>query len=107
VQAVHTEKQHFSSLLVLLMIMLIDARACSTYDHFLIRSSLLTNKLMSHVFIQSRLQAAFCNFYGHYKDLVCHCNLPLGQIPSDVFHTNRLAVLDTLILTTFRTVHMK
>jgi hypothetical protein len=46
------------------------ARACSTYNHFLIRGSLLTNTLISQGFLQSRSQAAFCKFYGSYNDLV-------------------------------------
>jgi hypothetical protein len=40
------------------------ARACSEYDQFLVRGSLLTNKLMSQGFQLSRLQAAFRKFYG-------------------------------------------
>jgi hypothetical protein len=39
------------------------ARACSTYGQVLVRGSLLTNKLMSQGFQQSRFQAAFLKFY--------------------------------------------
>jgi hypothetical protein len=46
------------------------ARACSTYDQFLIRGSLLTNKLMSKGFLKSCLQAAYRKFYGRYNDVV-------------------------------------
>jgi hypothetical protein len=60
------------------------ARACLTYDQFLIRGSLLTKTLMSQGFLQSRLQAALRKFYGRYNDLVCKCNLPLSQMQSDV-----------------------
>jgi hypothetical protein len=42
------------------------ARASWTYDKFLVQGSLLTNKLLQ----LSRLQAAFCKFYGHYNDLI-------------------------------------
>jgi hypothetical protein len=45
------------------------SRACLMYDQFLIRGSLLTNKLMSQEFQLSRLQAAFRNFFGRYNDL--------------------------------------
>jgi hypothetical protein len=62
---------------------------CSTYDQFLIRGNLLAKKLMSQGFLQSRLQAALHTFYGRYNDLVCRYNLPLGQILSDVYNTNR------------------
>jgi hypothetical protein len=40
------------------------ASACSKYDQFLVRGSLLTNKLMSQRFQLSRLKAAFRKFYG-------------------------------------------
>jgi hypothetical protein len=43
-------------------------RACSKYDQFLVRLSLLTNKLMSQGFQMSRLQAAFRKFYGRHND---------------------------------------
>jgi hypothetical protein len=62
-------------------------RACSTYDQ-LIRDSVLTNKLMYRGFLKSRLQAAFRKFDGRYNDLVCQYNFHLGQMLSDVFHTN-------------------
>jgi hypothetical protein len=38
------------------------ARACSTYDQFLIRGNLLTNKLRSQGFQQNRLQTSSANF---------------------------------------------
>jgi hypothetical protein len=51
------------------------ARACSTFNQFLIRRSLLTKKFMSQGFLQSRLRAAFRKLYGRYNDLVCQHNL--------------------------------
>jgi hypothetical protein len=39
------------------------ARACSTYDHFFVRGSLLKNKFMSQEFQLSGLQAVFRIFY--------------------------------------------
>jgi hypothetical protein len=80
------------------------ARVCSTYDQFLLRGSLLTHKLISQRFLQSRLQAAFRNFYSRYNDILCPCNLLLGHLLFDTFHTNRSAVHNTVILTTVRTV---
>ena len=46
------------------------ARACSTYDQFLSRSRLLTDKLMLQGFLQSRLISAFRKFYGRYNDII-------------------------------------
>jgi hypothetical protein len=60
------------------------ARACSKYDQFLNRGSLLTHKLMPQGFQMSRLQAAFRKFYGRYHDLICPYNLSLGHMLSDV-----------------------
>jgi hypothetical protein len=65
------------------------ARACSTYDQFLVRGNLLTVKLMSQGFQLSRLQAAFRKFYGCYNDLICPYNLFLGHMLPDMFHTIR------------------
>jgi hypothetical protein len=58
-------------------------------DQFLVRGNLLTDKLMSQGFQLSRLQAAFRKFYGRYNDLICPYNLSLGNMLSDMFHTNR------------------
>jgi hypothetical protein len=65
------------------------ARAFSTYDPFLVRGNILTDKLMSQGFQLSRLQAAFRKFYGRYNDLISPYNLSLGHMLSDMFHTNR------------------
>jgi hypothetical protein len=68
------------------------------------QSSLLTNKLISLRFLQSRLYAACHKYYNN--DLRCQYNLPFGQMLSDVFHTNRYAFLDKLNLTIDRTVYL-
>jgi hypothetical protein len=65
------------------------AGACSKYDQFLVRGSLLTNKLMQQGFQLSRLLAAFCKFYGRYNNLIRPYNLSLGHMLYDMFHTNR------------------
>jgi hypothetical protein len=65
------------------------ARACSKYDQFLVRGSLLTNKLMWQGFHLSRWQSAFRKLYDRYNDLIYPFNLSLGHMLSDMFHTNR------------------
>jgi hypothetical protein len=47
----------------------------SKYDKFLVRGSLLTNKLMSQAFQLSRLQVAFRILYGLYNDRISPYNL--------------------------------
>jgi hypothetical protein len=62
--------------------------ACSTYDQFLSRSRLLTEKLMLQGFLQSRLMSAFHKFYGRYNDLIYNYTLSLSHMLFDIFHTN-------------------
>jgi hypothetical protein len=62
--------------------------------------------LISKGFQLSHIQTAFHKFYGRYNYLICPYNLSLGHMLSDMFHTNRYAELDTLILTTGRTVYL-
>ena len=81
-------------------------RACSTYDQFLVQGSLLTNKFMSLGFQLFRLQVSLRKFHGRYNNLICPYNLSLGNMLSDIFHINRYAVLDTLILTTVHSVYL-
>jgi hypothetical protein len=65
------------------------SKACSAYDHFLLRDNLLTKKLMSQWFQMYRLQAAFRKFYGRCNDLIYSYNLSMGHMLSDMFHNNR------------------
>jgi hypothetical protein len=53
-------------------------RACSTYDQFLSRGRLLTDKLMLRGFLQSRLMSACRKFYGRY----------IEPYVVEFFHTN-------------------
>jgi hypothetical protein len=59
------------------------ARACSTYDQFLSRGRLLTDKLMLQGFLQSHLMSVFNKFSGCYYDLICSQTF---IEPNDVWH---------------------
>jgi hypothetical protein len=63
------------------------ARAFLTYNHFSVRFSLLTNKLMSQGFPQYRLEGDFDFLFGCHNDLFCPYSVSLGHMLSDVFHT--------------------
>ena len=75
------------------------ARVCCTYEPFLKRGKLLTNKLMKQEDQQSRLKSSFrkfFEFYGRYNDLVSKLNLSLSQMVTDVFNTKCLSIIYTL-----------
>ncbi|XP_055999510.1 uncharacterized protein LOC130047876 [Ostrea edulis] len=82
------------------------AKVRSVNNQFLNRGKLLRNKLMVQGFQQSRLKSAFRKLYGRDNDLVRQYNLSLGQMLSDVFHTDCYSVLGTLILTTENFVYL-
>jgi hypothetical protein len=77
---------------VYILQLILYAEACSTYDQFLILGRLLTNKVMPQGFLQSRLQTVLRTVYGRHNDQVCTYNIPLGQMLSDMFYTNRYYV---------------
>ena len=81
------------------------ARACSAYDQFLLRGSLLTKKLMSQGFQMSRLQAAFRKFYGPPTILFTHTTFLWATCCLKCFITIVKPFL-TLILTTVHSVYL-
>ena len=56
------------------------ARACSTYEHFIYRGKLLTDKLLKQEYRKSRLMSTFRKFYGRYNDLVCDYSVSLNEM---------------------------
>ena len=79
------------------------ARACSAYDQFLVRGSLLTKKLMSQGFQMSRLQAAFQNFMVVTTILFTHTTFLWATCCLICFITI-VKLFFTLILTTVHIV---
>ena len=63
------------------------ARACSTYEQFIMRGKLLTNKLLKQEYQELRLKSSLRKFYGRYNDLISIYNISLSQMLTDVFHT--------------------
>lgn len=63
------------------------ARACATYEQFIKRGKLLTNKLLEQKYQEPRLKSSLRKFYGRYNDLVSKYNVSLGHMLTDVFHT--------------------
>lgn len=65
------------------------ARVCSTYEEFLKRDKLITNKLLIQEYMneEPRLKSSFRKFGGHYNDLVNRYIVSLRHMLIDVFRT--------------------
>ena len=61
------------------------ARASSLYDDFLLRSRLLTIKLLKKGYSRNRLIATFRKFYGRHSSLVDKFNKSVTNIITDIF----------------------
>ena len=61
------------------------SRACSNYQDFMRRGKVLTTKLLSHGYQNSKLVAILKKFYGSHHDLVNPYNVAVFRMVSDVF----------------------
>ena len=60
------------------------ARACSSYECFILRARRLSSKLLKQEYLMERLKSSFRKFYGRYGDLIrkyeVSCSRMLGDI---------------------------
>ena len=61
------------------------ARASSLYEDFIMRSQLLTSKLLKQGFTRNRLIATFKKFYGRHSVLVDRFKVSVTNIIIDLF----------------------
>ena len=61
------------------------ARASSLYEDFIMRSQLLTSKLLKQGFTRKRLIATFKKFYGRHSVLVDRFTVSVTNIIIDLF----------------------
>ena len=52
------------------------ARACSSYDCFILRAMRLSNKLLGQGYVKERLKSSLRKFYGRYEDLTKNMRSP-------------------------------
>ena len=52
------------------------ARACSSYECFILRTARLSSKLLGQAYARERLKSSLRKFYGRYGDLVKHYEVP-------------------------------
>ena len=60
------------------------ARACSSYDFFILRAARLLSKLLGQGYVMKRLKSSLRKFYGRYGDLIKHYEVSLSQMLQDI-----------------------
>ena len=60
------------------------ARACSSYECFILRAARLSSKLLGQGYILERLKSSLRKFYGRYGDLIKHYEVSLSQMFHDI-----------------------
>ena len=54
------------------------ARACSSYECFILRAVRLSSKLLGQGYVMERLKSSLRKFYGRYRDLIKHYEVSLS-----------------------------
>ena len=60
------------------------ARACSSYECFILRAARLSSKLLRQGYVRERLKSSLRKFYGRYGDLIKHYEVSLSQMLHDI-----------------------
>ena len=60
------------------------ARACSSYECFILRARRLFTKLLKQGYLVERLKSSFRKFYGRYGDLIQQYEVTLSRMLNDI-----------------------
>ena len=60
------------------------ARACSSYECFILSARRLSSKLLKQGYLAERLKSSFRKFYGRYGDLVQQYEVSLSRMLNDI-----------------------
>ena len=60
------------------------ARACSSYEFFILRAARLSSKLLGHRYVMERLKSSLRKFNGRYEDLINHYEVALSKMLHDI-----------------------
>ena len=66
------------------------ARACSSYECFILRALRLSNKLLGQGYVKERLRSSLSKFYGQYGDLIKQYEVPLSRMLHDILDDDHL-----------------
>ena len=65
------------------------ARACSSYECFILRARRLSSKLLKQGYLVDRLKSSFRKFYGRYRDLIQQYEVSLSRMLNDILTLNQ------------------
>ena len=60
------------------------ARACTSYECFILRTVRLSSKLLGQGYVMERLKSSLRKFYGRYGDLIKHYEVSISQMLHDI-----------------------
>ena len=66
------------------------ARACSSYECFILRARRLSSKLLKQGYLVERLKSSFRKFYGRYGDLIQRYEVSLSRMLKDILSLDQL-----------------
>ena len=66
------------------------ARACSSYERFILRAMRLSNKLLGQGYVKERLKSSLRKFYGRYGDLTKQYEVPLSRMLHDILDDDHI-----------------
>ena len=66
------------------------ARACSSYECFILRVARLSSKLLGQGYVMERLKSSLRKFFGRYGDLIKHYEVSLSQMLHDILGHDHL-----------------
>ena len=66
------------------------ARACSSYECFILRAARLSSKLLGQGYVMERLKSSLKKFYGRYGDLIKYYEVSPSQKLHDILGHDRI-----------------
>ena len=65
------------------------ARACSSYECFILRAMRISNKLLRQKYVKERLRSSLRRFYGRYEDFIKQYEAPLSWLLYDILDNDQ------------------
>ena len=75
------------------------ARACSSYECFILRAMRLSNKLLEQGYVKKHLRSSLRKFYGQYGDLIKQYEVPFSRMLHDILEDDHIQWHAPLIIT--------